>query len=169
MRKRKREREKGEQESKRVEREESTRMWRRRRTKNGKEREGIREGSSRSWRTCKTNRSGFVGRVINKLEINKAKKSKLPFLDSRTRLRGEKLLVRKRLLTLRERSSSEEGGRRLLTLRERRVSKKARGVKEKNRPEYGEEGERRTKRRERESKRDHREARGQVRGIDWGL
>ena len=112
---------------------------------------------------------GFVGRVIQKLEINKAKNSKLPFLDSITTLRGKKLLVRKRLLTLRERSSSEEGGRRLLTLRERRVSKKARGVKEKNRPEYGEEGERRMKRRERESKRDHREAGGQVRGIDRGL
>ena len=35
--------------------------------------------------------------------------------------------------------------------RERRVSKKARGANEKNRPEYGEEEERRTERRERES------------------
>ena len=42
MRKRKREREKGEQESKSGEREESTGIWRR---ENGKEREGIIEGS----------------------------------------------------------------------------------------------------------------------------
>ena len=91
MRKRKREREKGEQESKRGEKEESIGIWRRRRTENGKEREGIREGSLRSWRTCKRNRSGFVGRVIKKLEINKARKSKLPVLDSITTLQREKL------------------------------------------------------------------------------
>ena len=45
MRKRKLEREKGGQESKRGEREESTGIWRRRRTENGKEREGIDRGS----------------------------------------------------------------------------------------------------------------------------
>ena len=37
------------------------------------EREGIREGSPRRWRTGKRNRSGFGGRVIKKLENNKAK------------------------------------------------------------------------------------------------
>ena len=36
-------------------------------------------------------------------------------------------------------------------MRERRVSMKARGAKEKNRPEYEEEEERRTERREREN------------------
>ena len=35
---------------------------------------GIKEGSPRSWRTGKRNRSGFVGRVIKKLEKNKAKR-----------------------------------------------------------------------------------------------
>ena len=92
MRKRKREREKGEQESKRGEREELTGIWRRRRMENGKER---------------GNRSGFVGRVLKKLEINKDIKSKLLFLDSITTLGREKLPVRIRLLTLRERSSCE--------------------------------------------------------------
>ena len=49
--------------------------------------EGIREGSTRSWRTGKRNRSRFVGRMIKKLEKNKAKKTKLSFLDSITTLR----------------------------------------------------------------------------------
>ena len=59
---------------------------------------GIREGSPRSWRTGKRNRLGFVGRVIKKLEKNKVGKSKLPFLDSITTLRREKLPVRKNIV-----------------------------------------------------------------------
>ena len=56
-----------------------------------------------------------------------------------------------------ERKQRRQKTREIGRTTERRVSKKARGAKEKNQPDCGEEEERRTERRERESERDHQE------------
>ena len=57
--------------------------------------------------------------MIKKLEKNKAKKTKLPFLDSITTFQLENSELEK-MLTLREGSSSEEGRRRSRKRRGRR-------------------------------------------------